>query len=200
MDAQDSAIVVLQADFEDSLINLHQQKWKWHSYFSFFGDEVYQRTCRKMSSHITKSVFKCFVKSVQASRSHCTHSSNPHVFKDAEFCKLCYLAWDEWKGAWDCFLPQKDASSKRWSLEKQKLFGTQVCACSVQRQKNSVLWWELLDCGPSLAEAGVSEMPPCQLPAEWCLVPLFPPICPMLSSSLFQSGMARNGRNCFRTV
>ncbi|CAN8203523.1 unnamed protein product, partial [Coccothraustes coccothraustes] len=80
----------------------------------------------EFTSHITKRVFKCFVKGVQASRSHCAHSSNSHVFQDAQFCKLCYPAWDEWKGARDCFLPQKDASSKGWSWEKQKLFGTQV--------------------------------------------------------------------------
>lgn len=100
-----------------------------------------------------------FYVDVQASRSYCVHSSNSHVFQDAQFCKLCYLDWDEWKGTWDWFHPQKDASSKGWSWKKLKLCGTQVCACSVQRQESSVLWWSCWTEAPSLAGTGVSEIP-----------------------------------------
>lgn len=150
--------------------------------------------------YITLKCFQMFHEGVQASRSHCAHSSNSHLFQVAQFCKLHYLAWDEWTGAQDWFLPQKDASSKGWSWEKLKRIGTAMCVCCAKARELSPLMgaaglWHL----PLLKQVSQKcHLASCQLNDAWCLSSLLS--APLLSSSLFEPGMARNGRNCFRTV
>ena len=162
------------------------------------------------SYYITRSIFKCFIK--PCSHTGATvHSAVTYMYfkmfnSDAANSSVSFSTLPETSGR----EPEFDFSPKRmpaltgWSREKLKLFGTQVRACSGQRPESSVLRWELLRIAgawhlPSLKQLSKKScLASSRLNDAWCLSSLL--AARLLSSSLFEPGMAMDGRNCSQTV
>jgi len=102
------------------------------------------------------------------------------------------------------FSPERMPALTRRRWEELKLFGTEVRACSGQRQESSVFQWERLCAAgtwhlPSLKQVSKEScLASGRLSDHWGLCSLL--AAQLLSSSLVEPGMARDGRNSFQTV
>lgn len=122
------------------------------SYYSFFRKNEEMRYIKEHVgrwAHFTtslKSVFKCFMK-VCKHPGATVHKAATHIYfkllSSVSFTTLPEMSGQE---------PKTDFSPKRTPALKGGAGRSwrglaQLCACAVQRQENSVLWWELLDWG-----------------------------------------------------
>lgn len=119
-----------------------------------------------------------FYEGVQASRSHCIHSSNSHVFQYAQFCKLCYLAWVE--GSLRLISPPKGCQLWRMELgETEAVWHPGMCMLCAEAGELSPLMgaaglWHL----PLLKQVSQKcHLASCQLSAAWCFSPLLSAHC-----------------------
>lgn len=100
------------------------------------------------------------------------------------------------------FSPKRMPSLMGWSWEELKLFGTEVCACSGQRQESSVLWWELLCIAgawhlPSLKQVSKKSCPArSRLNDAWCLSSLLAADC--WAASFLSLGWQWMGETAFK--
>lgn len=92
------------------------------------------------SYSITKTIFKCFLKLCKytgaAVHSAVTYMCFKMFNSSVHFITFPKMSEKEPKFY---FSPERMTDLTGWSWEELKLFGTEVCECSVQRQESSVL-------------------------------------------------------------